>query len=309
MSSWLALPAGVENWENTMNEKEILRKLDRIKEIPTLPTIVFELNRALQDPDTSIAKVSETIEKDQALSLKLLKLVNSAFYGFKSRISNIRNAIVLLGFNTVRNAIVSVSVISAFSRKSKLTDFNITEFWKHSLAVAVVSKSIAEKTKMESADNCFVGGLLHDVGKVILAQYLQDLFANVWSAMQDDLLTFYEAERQEIPIDHTKIGAYLASKWQLPLGLVEAIRWHHDFREDSDNADFVLIIYLANIIVNSYDADPDCVLDLSAMHPKAVKFMMHHMADVSDWYLSLAGEIEDAYAFFLDSEGSGLAGL
>ena len=309
MSSWLALPAGVENWEKTMNEKEILRKLDRIKEIPTLPTIVFELNRALQDPDTSIAKVSETIEKDQALSLKLLKLVNSAFYGFKSRISNIRNAIVLLGFNTVRNAIVSVSVISAFSGKSKLTDFNITEFWKHSLAVAVVSKSIAEKTKMESADNCFVGGLLHDVGKVILAQYLQDLFASVWSAMQDDLLTFYEAERQEIPIDHTKIGAYLASKWQLPLGLVEAIRWHHDFQEDSDNADFVLIIYLANIIVNSYDADPDCVLDLSAMHPKAVKFMMTHMTDVSDWYLSLAGEIEDAYAFFLDSEGSGLAGL
>lgn len=309
MSSWLALPAGVENWGKTMNEKEILRKLDRIKEIPTLPTIVFELNRALQDPDTSIAKVSETIEKDQALSLKLLKLVNSAFYGFKSRISNIRNAIVLLGFNTVRNAIVSVSVISAFSGKSKLTDFNITEFWKHSLAVAVVSKSIAEKTKMEPPDNCFVGGLLHDVGKVILAQYLQDLFANVWSAMQEDLLTFYEAERQEIPVDHTKIGAYLASKWQLPLGLVEAIRWHHDFQEDSDNAGFVLIIYLANIIVNSYDADPDCVLDLSAMHPKAVKFMMSHMADVSDWYLSLAGEIEDAYAFFLDSEGSGLAGL
>lgn len=283
-----------------MDENEILRKLDRIKEIPTLPTIVFELNRALQDPDTSIAKVSETIEKDQAMALKLLKLVNSAFYGFKSRISNIRNAIVLLGFNTVRNAIVSVSVINAFSQKHKLPEFSITEFWKHSLAVAVTSKSIAEKTKIESPDNCFVGGLLHDVGKVILAQYLPDLFTKVWTAGQEDYLSFYDAEKREIPIDHTKIGAYLASKWQLPQGLVEAIRWHHDFREESENADFVLIIYLANIFVNSYNADRDCILDLSAMHPHAVKFMMQHMDDVSDWYSSLTGEIEDAYAFFLE---------
>jgi putative nucleotidyltransferase with HDIG domain len=283
-----------------MDENEILRKLDRIKEIPTLPTIVFELNRHLQDPDTSIAKVSETIEKDQAMALKLLKLVNSAFYGFKSRISNIRNAIVLLGFNTVRNAIVSVSVINAFSQKLKMPEFSMSEFWKHSLAVAVTSKSIAEKTKIESPDNCFVGGLLHDVGKVILAQYMPDLFARVLTTVQDDGLSFYEAERQEIPIDHTKIGAYLASKWQLPLGLVEAIRWHHDFREESENADFVLIIYLANIFVNSYNVDPDCVLDLSAMNPQAVKFMMRHMDDVSDWYSSLTGEIENAYAFFLE---------
>lgn len=95
-----------------MDETQVYKQLDRIKDIPTLPTIVFELNQHLQNPETSIAKVSETIEKDQAMALKILKLVNSAFYGFRSRVSDVKNAVVLLGFNAVRNAIVSVSVIN-----------------------------------------------------------------------------------------------------------------------------------------------------------------------------------------------------
>jgi len=85
------------------------------------------------------------------------------------------------------------------------------------------------KSRTNSPDNCFVGGLLHDVGKVILAQYFQELFASVWSAMQNDLSTFYEAEQKVLPIHHAVLGAHLVTKWQLPQGLVEAIRWHHDY--------------------------------------------------------------------------------
>ena len=153
-----------------MDEQQIYKKLDRIKDIPTLPTIVFELNQHLQNPETSIAKVSETIEKDQAMALRILKLVNSAFYGFRSKVSDVKNAVVLLGFNAVRNAIVSVSVINALPKTLLFQDFEMIEFWKHSLAVAVTSKNIAQKAGTESPDNCFVGGLLHDVGKVIMAK-------------------------------------------------------------------------------------------------------------------------------------------
>ena len=179
-----------------MDEQQVLKKLDRIKEIPTLPTIVFELNKYLQDPDTSIKTVCDTIEKDQAITLKILKLVNSAFYGFKSKISDLRNAIVLLGYNAVRNAIVSLSIISSFSKRVTLIDFDISQFWKHSLAVAVTSKNIAQLSKKESPDNCFVGGLLHDIGKVILAQYFHDLFEKVWTTLQDEHISFYEAEQK-----------------------------------------------------------------------------------------------------------------
>ena len=129
-----------DNRRDTMDEQQILKKLDRIKDIPTLPTIVFELNKHLRDPNTSIKTVCDTIEKDQAIALKILKLVNSAFYGFKSKISDLRNAVVLLGYNAVRNAIVSLSVINSFPKRVSLMDFDISLFWKHSLAVAVTHK-------------------------------------------------------------------------------------------------------------------------------------------------------------------------
>ncbi|MGD9055640.1 MAG: HDOD domain-containing protein [Desulfobacterales bacterium] len=276
-----------------MDEQQILGKLDRIKDIPTLPTIVFELNKYLRDPDTSIKTVCDTIEKDQAIALKILKLVNSAFYGFKSKISDLRNAVVLLGYNAVRNAIVSLSVINAFPKRVQLMDFDISQFWKHSLAVAVTSKNIAQLSKKESPDNCFVGGLLHDVGKVILAQYFPKLFEAVWSTLQNQHSTFYEAERKSLPIDHAKIGAHLAAKWQLPQGLIDAIRWHHNFQPENKSANF---------IVNAYDIDPDLRLDLSKMHPEVTKFMMDMMKDVDDWYTGLTAEIDAAYSFFLETD-------
>jgi putative nucleotidyltransferase with HDIG domain len=291
-----------DNRRDMMDEQQFLTKLDRIKDIPTLPIIVLELNKLLRDPDTSIKTVCDTIEKDQAITLKILKLVNSAFYGFQSKISDLRNAVALLGYNAVRNAIVSLSVINSFPKRITLMDFDISEFWKHSLAVAVTSKNIAQLSKKESPDNCFVGGLLHDTGKVILAQYFPELFEGVWSTLQAEQISFYESERKTLPIDHAKVGAHLASKWQLPQGLVGAIRWHHDFQPEIENANLVRNIYLANFIVNAYDLDPELRLDLSAMHSDVVKFIMNMMEDVGDWYTGLTEEIEAAYALFLESD-------
>ena len=285
-----------------MDEDQIYKKLDRIKDIPTLPAIVFELNQHLQNPETSIARVCETIEKDQAMALKILRLVNSAFYGFRSKVSDIKNAVVLLGFNAVRNAIVSVSIISTLPKSLLFQDFEMIDFWKHSLAVAVTSKNIAQKSGMDSPDNCFVGGLLHDIGKVILAQYFKDDFGKVWSRMQNEYLPFYEAEQQELPVDHTRIGAYLADRWALPKGLINAVRWHHDYQPENGNAGFMINIHLADILVNSYNDNPDCKLDLGAMHPEVVKLLMAQSENSSDWYANLAEEIDAAHAFFLEDE-------
>jgi len=283
-----------------MKADEILKKLDSIKDIPTLPTIVFELNELLQDPNTPITEISDIIEKDQAMSLRVLKLVNSAFYGIHKEVNDIGNAIVLLGFNTVRNAIVSLGVINSFSGIRSLEGFDISDFWKHSLAVAVVSKSLAEKTKISSPDGCFVGGLLHDIGKVILAQYFQDLFEKVWNAAKKENISFYEAEKKEISIDHAIIGAHLATNWELPENFIDVIRWHHDVRNDSESKKMILIIYLSDIIVNSYNADPDGNIDLSAMHPAASKFLKKQLGEVDSWFTEVENDIQSSYEFFLE---------
>ena len=177
----------------------------------------------------------------------------------------------------------------------------MTEFWKHALAVAVTSKNISTMTKINSPDNCFVGGLLHDIGKVILAQYFEEMFAEVWNTAQRENISFWSAEQNIVPADHAKIGAFLAARWKLPKGLVYAIRRHHAYQANVENEEFIRIIYLANVIVNSYSEDEECEIDTSMMPPQVVRFMMQTMQNVGNWYAGIASEIEAAHSFFLEA--------
>ncbi len=283
-----------------METKTILKKLASIDDLPTLPAIAMETNKMLLDYDTSINKLSQTLIKDQAIVTKILKLVNSAFFGLRSSVSNISHAVVILGFNTIRNAVVSVSIIDAFSIKEGLDGFDISEFWKHSVAVAVTSKYLAEKTRICPADDCFVGGLLHDMGKIVLLQHFKDLFRKVWLSIKGNNLTFYEAEKSEIPINHAQIGGHLAKKWQLPVGLVDAIQYHHAVSPSVNDPNLLMTIQVADIIVNTYGDDFKTSRKLSDIHPDAAKVMGGVLETASDWYPEVALEIESACNFFLE---------
>ncbi len=284
-----------------MERKEIIKKLDRIDGLPTLTAIAIEVNKMLQNYNTSITKLSGTIVKDQAMVVKILKLVNSAFFGLRSKVSNIPNAVVLLGFNTVRNAVVTVSIMDAFKTKEVSNGFAIADFWKHSVAVAVTSKYLAEKTRLHEPDDCFIGGLLHDMRKVILAQHFEDSFKNILKSIEEENLSFYAAEKSEISFGHASIGGHLAEKWQLPTGLLDAIRHHHTLSKSATDQDLLMIVHAADIIVNSYVADSQCPLELSEMHPDAVELIRDPLDTVSDWYPKLTEEIESACEFFLRS--------
>jgi len=139
-----------------MDSKTFLKGLDSVADLPTLPNIVLKVNNLLKDHDSSIKELGKTIETDQAMVSKILRLVNSTFYGFRSKIRNIPHAIIILGFNNIRNALVSVSIIKTFSGKKGFEGFDITEFWRHSVAVAVISKYLSEETRLDSPDDCFV---------------------------------------------------------------------------------------------------------------------------------------------------------
>ena len=282
-----------------MVENNFLNKLDTIDDLPTLPSIAIEVNKMLKDYDTSIKKLSGIIDKDQAMASKILKLVNSAFFGLRSEVSNIPHAVVLLGFNTVRNAVVSVSVIDAFSRVGALEGFDIRDFWKHSVAVAVTCGYIAEKSRLHSPDDSFIGGLLHDIGKVILSQHFQDLFQKIWIATQEKNLSFYDAEKKESPVDHAQIGGYMAKKWQLPIGLVETIHYHHTVRKDAADPNLLMIVHVADIIINRYKSGVKGKISFSAFAPDALKAMGTLLNNVHEWYPEVSNEIDSACEFFL----------
>jgi len=281
------------------SKSDALKKLDRIDDLPTLPVIAMEVNKMLQDYDISIDKLSKTIEKDQSMVPKILKLVNSAFFGFRAKISDINRAVIVLGFNTIRNAIVSISIINAFSKKDILEGFDIAEFWTHSIGVAVTSKHLAKMTGMNRPEDCFTGGLLHDIGKVVLVQYLQDFFKKVWTSAKENNLSFYDAEKKEIPIAHPRIGGYLTKKWQLPAGLVDSVRFHHTPTKSAKDYDLLVIIHAADIIVNSIVEGSPENIDLSKINPEVAELMQPQLDSVSDWYPEVSTEIESACEFFL----------
>ena len=283
-----------------MDAKNILKSLDQIEDLPTLPAVAMEVNKMLLDEDITISQLSGAIEKDQAMVSKILKLVNSAFFGLRGKISNISHAVVVLGFNTIRNVVVSISIINAFSIKEGLDGFDIAEFWKHSVAVAVTSKYLAEKAGIHSADNCFVAGLLHDIGKIVLLQHFKDLFQKVWLAVKGKRLSFYEAEKSQIQIDHAWIGGYLAQKWQLPMPLIDAIRYHHDVKPTINDQHLLMIIHVADIIVNTYTPDSKDRMELSGVHPDALSALGNLIDTISDWYPDSQLEIESACNFFLE---------
>ncbi|MDY6951779.1 MAG: HDOD domain-containing protein [Thermodesulfobacteriota bacterium] len=282
-----------------MDREAFFKKIDSIPDLPTLPIVAVKLNKMLQDDAVSIRQVSETITKDQAIVSKILKLVNSAFYGFQSRINTVPHAITILGFSTIRNAVVSVSVIEALSGRDVVEEFDITDFWKHAVAVAVTGRHLAEKTRLTTPDEAFVAGILHDVGKVLLAQYFKDLFGQVWTSVRKEGLSFYEAENRLLPVNHAQIGGHLAKKWQLPASLVEVISYHHALNSAAANLNLLMVVHTSDYIVNHYRSDPPEGLDPAGFYPKAAEVMAPQLEDLADWFPTVAREIETACDFFV----------
>ncbi len=285
-----------------MEAEEIFQKLDRITELPTLPVILSRLNTMLSDHDTSISKLKRVIETDQAITSKLLKLVNSAFYGFRSRISNIPHALALLGFNSVRNAMISITVFDAFSKGRGAEEWDPKEFWKHSMSVAVISKFLAGKSRIAVPDDAFVGGLLHDIGKLIMAQYFMEKFTRVVEMMKDRK-TFAQAEKADYPpFDHARIGGYIADKWQFPKILIEAIQYHHTLTKEVADVGLVLCVYLANRIANEgLEVDIDQA-KVQAVSPETWTFLAPCLETAPEWFPALSGEIDSTCQFFFQAD-------
>jgi putative nucleotidyltransferase with HDIG domain len=283
-----------------MDSRIILKKLDRIDSLQTLPSVALEVNRMLLDYNTSIKELTEIIEKDQAIASRILKLSNSTFYGFRRRVNNIPHSVVLLGFNVLRNAIISVSVMKTFSSQDTFEGFDISDFWKHSVAVAMVSKNLGDKLNYQTSDDCFLAGLLHDIGKIILSQYFQDLFDKILTSARKLCISFYEAERREMPVDHAMIGGHLADKWQLPIEVVDTVKYHHTLNDGEVNHKVTTIVHAANIIVNSYSGEKVEKVDFSLFHPEARRLLKPQLENVSEWFPQMSKDIESACDFFIE---------
>jgi len=209
------------------DSQELKVLVQKITDLPTLPAMMATVTRLMQDPRTSAEELGRAISTDPALVSKVLKLVNSAFYGFPGRISTITQAIVILGFSTIRNVVLTTSILKAFSRNSTQKGFDIESFWEHSLLTGAIARALAMERDANFIEETFIAGLLHDMGRIVLSQKLIPEFEKVIAYRQKNAGTWVDAEQKVLGLTHGEIGAWLSRKWHLPLPFVEVMHFHH----------------------------------------------------------------------------------
>ncbi|MGY6274731.1 HDOD domain-containing protein [Methylomonas sp. MgM2] len=192
------------------------------KDLFSLPDIFFQLNEMIRNPRYSLADIGDVISKDPALSVRLLKIVNSSYYGFQSKIDTIPRAIVVVGIDDLFNLVVATCVVDKFAKiPTDLVD--MTSFWIRSVHCGVVNKLLAKEVGAPNLERLFLVGLLHDIGSLVMYQLMPEQAAKVLRAIKNDRRLLVDIERQEIGFTHADVGGELMRLWALPESLSEVV--------------------------------------------------------------------------------------
>ena len=218
--------------------------------LPTLPEVYFRVLQEMESPVASVEQVGQLVARDPSMTAKLLQLVNSAFFGMSRRITRATEAVQFLGFGTVRSLALSIHTFSCFEQV-KVAGFSYAKLWKHSLRTAMLAQRIMEVEGADQTmvDDAFVAGLLHDIGKLMTAFNLGNVYAQSRALAQEKQVPFWQAERELLETTHADIGAYLLGLWGLPFSIVEAVALHHAPRTSAcQGVSPLTAVHVANVL-------------------------------------------------------------
>jgi putative nucleotidyltransferase with HDIG domain len=229
------------------------RFIEKMGQIPTLPAVVSRLIQVVNSPESSAENVADVIEKDPALTSKVLRLANSAFYGIPRSVSSVQSAVVILGFNTLKSIVLSASAMGLFSSGNTGQAFDKTMFWKHSIICALAAKLIARRllNKIDiDPESAFCAGIMHDIGKLIFEIFEARKYKEVCHHALVANVSLIDAEVASMNIDHCRLGRILADKWALPLDLEYAIVYHHNPQAANKMKELTALIHVADAITH-----------------------------------------------------------
>jgi len=240
-----------------MDLKDISKKIGRL---PTLPGVAMKILRAMGRDTPDIREISEIISLDAPLSAKVLKMVNSPFYGLSNKITSVHQAMVYLGLNTVKNLALSFSLLRTFEHKNK-SSFDYVQFSKDSLVGAIAAKLIAEKTNRQHGENAFFLGLLQNIGLPIMAESMPGQYEEVIIKIKSNSASLHEVESQLLGLNHMEVGEYVTHAWGLPAKLTVPIGAHHipeRLTSGSDDIEFLTkTLHLSSLYINLFNgSDP-----------------------------------------------------
>lgn len=226
-----------------------VERIDQIDRLMTLPQVVFQINELVESKTSSAADLHRVIKADPALSARLLKLVNSAYYGLPGQVASLEKAVILLGVTAVKNLAIAASIEQIYKRIKLAGPFSGRDLWVHCLAVAAAARSLGQRINMSRLDEVFMAGLMHDLGLLAAAQTEPHDFAQVIHVCTTSQQRWQAAELEILGIEHGAAGARLAEKWHFPPDMIGLLVSHHTWdRTPGRSGDMSRIIFLADTL-------------------------------------------------------------
>jgi putative nucleotidyltransferase with HDIG domain len=241
-----------------MRELTLQNLINRVDELPEVPQIAFRAIQLLNNPETDVSSLAQVISSDQALTAKVLRLCNSAFYGLSRQVTTISEAVVIVGFSSLKSLVLMLTTQSSMNKGLLGYKIGPGEFWRHSLNTAEITRFLAQHTGANNPEEAFIAGLIHDIGKMALNQYALPEVYRATNLSQKERLPIHEAETQVLGFDHADVGAALTERWNFPPVLVEAIRRHHSFAAYAPTGTpeaLPLLVSTANLLAQSLEHD------------------------------------------------------
>ena len=229
-----------------MTLEELIEKVD---DIPAFPQTVINIMALLKEPRSAAVDIEREVMKDQGLTTKLLKMANSAFYSGRRQIKTVADATVLLGFDTVQSLVLASTVGKVMEKELKGYSYERNALWRQSQISAIMARTIAKKAKYPNPDIAYTAGLLKDVGKVILDEFVHESYQEILTKISNEVMPYVAAEEEILGFNHGQVGARIVEKWHLASELVDALEYHHKPFESMANIELVSIVHISDGLV------------------------------------------------------------
>lgn len=274
--------------------------IDEITEtlVASPPTVYFKLKKALDDPDASFEDFAKIISTDPALAARLLRIVNSPFYGMASRVETIPHALNIIGTNELSDLALATSVISKFEGLPEDL-IKVRDFWVHSIAVGLAARLIAKHKKAANEERYYLAGMLHDIGRLVIFKEAPAKSKQVFTEFYQKELSMIEVEKSVLGFSHAEVGGALLKEWKLPAGLVDAVLFHHQPFEAKTHTAEAAIIHVADFMVYEMGLGNSGEPTVPPLNPKALSLLKLTQDFIRETRKQVQEQTENAIQLFL----------
>jgi len=262
-----------------------------------MPGAAVKLLALIDDPDVSVSQIEGILRHDAGLTANILKLANSAYFGIPSKVGSVRQAVLILGLKRLIQMVIASCVSAIMDKSVPGYDLPPGELWRHSIAVSVAAEGLVKELKIGPAEEIFTAALLHDVGKLVLGNFVKDDFSKIEAVLNQNV-AFEAAEDMVLGTNHADIGAQILTQWSLPADIVNAVRWHHTPESAAKNDTMLDIVHVANglcVMIDSGAGQDGWQYKVCGAVAERLGLASHHIERVAGQTMAWTNELSDAF--------------